>query len=52
MMKNIKIVRGASRYSKTTLSIDEEMPEHCASALVVAIATESIVMQRLDCGLC
>src|SRR6266571_4269050 len=52
MMKNIKIVRGASRCSKTALSIDEEMPEHCASMLVVAIATESIVMRCLDHGLC
>src|SRR6266545_135970 len=52
MMKNIKIVRGASRCSKTVLSIDEEMPEHCASVLMVAIATESIVMRRLDRGLC
>src|SRR6266581_4985123 len=52
MMKNIKIVRGASRCSKTTLSIDEKMPEHCASMLVVAITTESVVMRRLDRGLC
>ena len=52
MMKNIKIVRGASRCSKTALSIDEETPEHCASVLVVAIATESVVMRRLDRGLC
>src|SRR6266567_8650648 len=52
MMKNIKIVRGASQCSKTALSIDEETPEHCASVLVVAIATESVVMRCLDCGLC
>src|SRR5438445_13786342 len=52
MMKNIKIVRGASRCSKTALSIDEETLEHCASVLMVAIATESIVMRCLDCGLC
>ena len=52
MMKNIKIVRGALRCSKTALSIDEETPEHCASVLVVAITTESVVMRRLDRGLC
>src|SRR6266498_5674803 len=52
MIKNIKIVRGASRCSKTALSIDEETPEHCASVLVVTIATGSIVMRCLDRGLC
>src|SRR6266568_6669474 len=52
MMKNIKIVRGALRCSKTALSIDEETPEHCASMLMVAIATESVVMRHLDHGLC
>src|SRR5205807_5362259 len=52
MMKNIKIVRSASQCSKTTLSIDEETLEHCASVLVVAIASESIVMRCLDRGLC
>src|SRR6266568_6612596 len=52
MMKNIKIVRGVSQCSKTALSIDEETPEHCASVLMVAIATESVVMRRLDRGLC
>ena len=52
MIKNIKIVRGVLQCSKTALSIDEEMPEHCTSALVVAIATESIGMWHLDCGLC
>ena len=51
-MKNIKIVRGVLRCSKTALSIDEETPEHCASVLVVAITTGSIVMRRLDRGLC
>src|SRR6266540_3870789 len=51
MMKNIKIVRGASRCSKTALSIDEETPEHCASVLVVTIATGSVVMRHLDHGL-
>src|SRR6266511_1300429 len=52
MIKNIKIVRGVSQCSKTALSIDEETLEHCASMLVVAIATESVVMRRLDRGLC
>src|SRR6266511_3412561 len=52
MMKNIKIVRGVLRCSKTALSIDEETPEHCANVLVVAIATGSIVMWHLDRGLC